>query len=159
MSTLDKIRQEKRRISERLARLGAEREKLGDQLNELEIAERALSRFVGKAVAGGKPRRGRAARTASPAGKERGARGRQQAPSVSLSDATLKAVQAHAKGVSADQVLNYLSRKFGLTVRPHHLGSALHRHRRAGRLENRNQRWYLMRSAQKRHSERSAAAG
>jgi hypothetical protein len=54
----------------------------------------------------------------------------------------LKAVQAHAKGVSADEVLKYLSRKFGLAVRPNHLGSALQRHRRAGRLENRDQRWY-----------------
>jgi hypothetical protein len=52
-------------------------------------------------------------------------------------------VQAHAKGASVEQVLKYLSRKFGLTVRPNHLGSALQHHRRAGRLENRDQRWYL----------------
>ena len=35
--------------SERLARLDAERTKLGDRLNELEIAERVLTRFGGKA--------------------------------------------------------------------------------------------------------------
>ena len=34
--------QEKKRISERLERLGAEREKLSAELNELEIAERVL---------------------------------------------------------------------------------------------------------------------
>ena len=42
MAALDEIGQEKQRISERLARLDGERTKLGDQLNELEIA--ALSR-------------------------------------------------------------------------------------------------------------------
>jgi hypothetical protein len=41
-----------------------------------------------------------------------------------------------------------LSREFGMTVRPNHLGIALQRHRRAGRLENRDQRWYLPSSAQ-----------
>ena len=39
MATLDEIGQEKQRISERLARLDGERTKLGNQLNELEIAE------------------------------------------------------------------------------------------------------------------------
>jgi hypothetical protein len=48
MATLDEIGQEKQRISERLARLDGERTKLGDQLNELEIAERIL---CGRAVA------------------------------------------------------------------------------------------------------------
>jgi hypothetical protein len=33
------------------------------------------------------------------------------------------------------------------TPAPNHLGMALHRHRRAGQLENRNQRWYLPPSA------------
>ena len=66
---------------------------------------------------------------------------------MSLSDATLKAVQAHDEGATASEVLNYLSREFGMTVRPNHLGMALQRHRRAGRLENRNQRWYLPPSA------------
>jgi hypothetical protein len=58
-------------------------------------------------------------------------------PTISLSDATLKAVQ----------VLNYLSREFGMAFRPNHLGMALQRHRRAGRLDNRDQRWRLPRSA------------
>jgi hypothetical protein len=35
-----------------------------------------------------------------------------------------------------------------MTVRPNHLGIALQRHRRAGRLENRDQRWCLPASAQ-----------
>jgi hypothetical protein len=38
MASMDEIGQEKQRISERLARLDAERIRLGDQLNELEIS-------------------------------------------------------------------------------------------------------------------------
>src|SRR5436190_22633107 len=64
MAMLDEIGQEKQRISERLARLDGERTKLGNQLNELEIAERILTRFGGTAVATEKQRKGRRARTA-----------------------------------------------------------------------------------------------
>ena len=148
MAALDEIGQEKQRISERLARLDGERTKLGDQLNELEIAERILTRFGGTAEATEKRRRGRRASTAPAAGGQRSARGRQQAPTVSMSDGILKAVQAHGDGATANAVLDYLSREFGMTVRPNHLGIALQRHRRAGRLENRDQRWYLPPSAQ-----------
>jgi len=66
---------------------------------------------------------------------------------VSLNDATLKAVQAHDEAATASEVLNYLSREFRMTVRPNHLGMALQRHRRAGRLDNRNQRWHLLTSS------------
>ena len=141
MTTL--MGQEKQRISERLERLDAEREKLSAQLNELEMAQRVLARFEGKAVTTGKRARARPAKTAPVAGEKRRARGKQQTPGVSLSDATLKAVQAHDEGATASEVLNYLSREFGMTIRPNHLGMALQRHRRAGRLDNRNQRWHL----------------
>jgi hypothetical protein len=80
-------------------------------------------------------------------GKHSAPSGGQQAPNLSLRDAALKAVQAHVEGASANEVLDYLSRKFGLTVRPNHLGSALQGLRRAGRLEKRDQRWYLPASA------------
>src|SRR5207245_1287228 len=125
---------------EALERLDAEREKLSAQPNELEIAERVLARFAGKAVTTGKRRRARPAKTGPAAGATRRARGSQQLSGASLSDATLKAVQAHNEGATASEVLNYLSREFGMTVRPNHLGMALQRHRRAGRLDNRNQR-------------------
>jgi|SRR5215471_11375460 len=143
MAILDQIGHEKQRISQRLKQLDAEHTKLGNQLDELAIAERALQRFGSKAVA--KRGKGRSARTALTAGAKRKAQNGHQTPSLSLNDAALKAVQAHAKGVSANDLLSYLSREFGLTVRPNHLGSALQRHRRAGRLENRDQRWHLSR--------------
>jgi len=145
MTTL--MEQEKQRISERLARLDAEREKLSGQLDELEIAERVLARFGGKAGTTEKRRRAPPAKSTPAAGAERKARGNQQALGMSLSDATLKAVQAHGDGATASEVLNYLSREFRMTVRPNHLGMALQRHRRAGQLENRNQRWYVLSSA------------
>ena len=74
-----------------------------------------------------------------------------------MSDAILKAVQAHEDdGATANTILDYMSREFGMTVRPNHLGIALQRHRRAGRLENRDQRWYLSPSMQGEQSGQSA---
>ena len=142
MAILDQIGHEKQRISQRLKQLDAEHTKLSNQLDELAIAERALQRFGSKSVATERREKGRPARTASTTGAKRRAQNGHQTPSLSLNDAALKAVQAHAKGVSANDLLSYLSREFGLTVRPNHLGSALQRHRRAGRLENRDQRWH-----------------
>jgi hypothetical protein len=138
--------QEKQRISERLERLTAERETLCAQLNELEVAERVLARFGGKAAKTGKRSRG-PDNTAPASSEKRGARGNGKTPGLSLSDATLRAVQAHDGGVTAGEVLQYLSRELGMTVRPNHLGMALQRHRRAGRLDNRNKRWHLTPSA------------
>jgi hypothetical protein len=143
MATLDEIEQERQRIAERLARLDAERAKLADQLNELEIAERVLSRFGQGGTTIERRRRGRPARTATPGAGERRARTAQGAPGLSMSDAALKAVEAHGEGATAAEVLSYLARQFGMTVRPNHLGIALQRHRRAGRLENRDSRWHL----------------
>jgi hypothetical protein len=145
MATLDEIGQEKQKVSERLARLDAEREKLGAQLNELEVAERVLTRF-GRVETTERRRRGRPARTAptpAPAAPRGRAAAAQPAQAVSLSDATLRAVQAYGEGATSSEVLSYLAREFGMTVRPNHLGIALQRHRRAGRLETRDSRWFL----------------
>src|SRR5260370_35638162 len=126
MTTLDEVGQAKQRISERLARLDAERTKLSDELIELETAERVLTQFGGKADTTKGSRRGQPARiTPATAGKRR-AEGDQQAPSVSLSDASLKAVRAHGEGATLSDVLNYLSRRFGVPIRPNRLGIELH---------------------------------
>ena len=45
MSTLDEITKEKQRVSEALARVDAQREKLTSQLSELEATERVLARY------------------------------------------------------------------------------------------------------------------
>lgn len=142
MSTLDDIATERQRLAERLAKIDGERAKLAEQLAELEAAERVLSRFT-KA----KPQPGRraAAESAAAAEPRRRGRGRRAAPKaarVSLGDATLRAVAAHGDGVSAEEVRKFLAEQLGLQVRPNHLGMALQRHRRAGRLEQRELRWY-----------------
>jgi hypothetical protein len=152
MATMEEIAQEKQRIAERLARLDADRARLAEQLNELEIAERVLTRFGGEGAI--RRRRGRPARLA-PAAGERRAR-KQPAHGVSLADAALKAVGLHAQGATASEILAYLTRDLGMSVRPNHLGIALQRHRRAGRLENRAQRWFLPTAEQ---NEPNAMAG
>jgi transposase len=88
-----------------------------------------------------------------PQQQRRGRGGAQPAPAsmpastLSLSEATLQAVRAHPEGVTANEILNHLSREFGLKVRPNHLGIALQRHRRGGRLETRDSRWFLPQEA------------
>jgi len=149
MSTLDDIAEERQRLAERLARVDAERAKLAEQLAELEAAERVFSRFAKPKP--GAPRRGRrprAAEGAEPAAPRRGRQGRRvrggvaAPPALSLGDAALRAVQAHGEGITAEDVRNYLAAEFGMQVRPNHLGMALQRHRRAGRLEQRGSRWW-----------------
>ena len=159
MATLDEIGQEKQRIAERLARLDSDRAKLAERLSELEIAERVLAQF-GKGEAAVPRRRGRPARTASGGTADRRQRMQraQSASGLSLSDATLQAVQAHPEGVSAGDVLSYLSQELGMSVRPNHLGIALQRHRRAGRLDNRDQLWYPPQQ-RREENQRSAAGG
>ncbi len=61
---------------------------------------------------------------------------------MSLGDATLRAVAAHGRGASAEEVRQFLADQLGMQVRPNHLGMALQRHRRAGRLEHRDLRWW-----------------
>ena len=143
MTVLDDIAREKQQVSQRLMGLDAECAKLSEQLRELDIAERALKRFGRRPDVAGKQTKERSTSPAPAVNEKRGVRGH-QTDGLSLSDASLKAVRAHRKGASANDVLDYVTHKLGMTVRPNHLGMALHRHRRAGRLEYRDQRWYFL---------------
>lgn len=158
MPTMDELGQEKQRLSERLARIDAEREKIAAQLNELEVAERVLARFGGAGETQERRRRGRPARAPEPQQQRRGRggqrtsqrasqRGGEGTSGMSLSEATLQAVGAHPEGLAPDEILAYLEREMGLKARPNHLGIALQRHRRGGRLETRDSRWFLPQSA------------
>lgn len=147
MATLDEINQEKQKLAERLARLDADRAKLAQQVEELEIAERVLSRFGAAPPPAAGRGRGRPVQPAPAAPQQRSSRPAKAVNTLSLSDATLKAVGAHGGGATAADVMNYLSRELGMSVRPNHLGIALQRHRRAGRLESRDDRWFLPQSA------------
>lgn len=144
MTTLDEIGQEKQKISEQLARLDVEREKLATQLNELEVAERVMSSFGKSERRAGRPgRRMKAAIAPATLTRKQRAKAQPNRPrQLSVSDAVLRVVTAHPEGVSAKEALEQLVRDYGLSVRPNHLGIALQRHRRAGRLEQRDHRWY-----------------
>ena len=145
MTVLDEIAQEKQQVSQGLMGLDAEWAKLSGELRELDIAERALKRFGRRPDVAGKQPKERSTSPAPAVNEKRRVRGH-QTDGLSVSDASLKAVRAHRKGASADDVLDYLTHKLRMTVRPNHLGMALHRHRRAGRLEYRDQRWYFLTS-------------
>ena len=145
MSTLDDIAQERQRLAERLSKLDSERERLVADLAELDAAERVLARFAqAPRRRRGRPRRDlpEAQKSTEPGGRRpRGATTDDDA-AMSLGDATMRAVQANEGGVSSDMVRDYLAREFGMQVRPNHLGMALQRHRRAGRLERRDELWF-----------------
>lgn len=164
MAVLDDIAAEKQRITDRLVRVDADRERLVQQLAELEAAERVLSRIApsaprrgrrgrvaeeAEAAPPGQSRRGRRARQAettggAPAprqGTGRGGRRARRKAELSLGEATLQAIEALGDKVTAEQVREYLDQHFGMQVRPNHLGMALQRHRRAGRLQEADGRW------------------
>jgi hypothetical protein len=147
MATLDEITKEKQQVSEALARVDAQREKLIDQLGELEAAERVLARYSkgagprkrASAKAPATPpkttvpaqSRGRTrTRAARPAGGKRG--------SSSLGDQVL----ALATGKTQQEITAACK-----GVRPNHVGMALARHKRAGRIEERDGRLYATQSA------------
>jgi hypothetical protein len=148
MPVLDEIAKERQRLAERLARVDAERTKLTEQLAELEAAERVLSRLTPtKTAARGRGKRAQIAETTKPAPARRGVgRGKRKAAAkqaLPLGDATLRAVETLGNDVSSEQIRGYLGKQFGMQVRPNHLGMALQRHRRAGRLIEHDGNWSM----------------
>ena len=173
MPVLDDIAAERQRLAERLARLDTDRQKLADEIAELDAAERVLSRMApggqrstrrrgrvttaedaSEAVAaprrlGRRRRSDQPSESTAPTARRRartGRRGVKRAakPELSMGDAALRAVEALGGAVSAEQVREYLGREFGMQVRPNHLGMALARHRRAGRVKEDNGRWSMV---------------
>jgi len=142
MSALDEITKEKQRVSEALARIDAQREKLTGQLGELEATERVLARYrkdtrekktasaetpttTTKAAAPAQ-RRGRSrTTTAKPAGGER--------TSSTLGDQVL----ALANGKTQQEITAACKGS-----RPNHVGAAIARYKRAGRIEERDGKLY-----------------
>jgi hypothetical protein len=141
MSTLDEITKEKQRLSEVLANIDAQREKLASQLSELEATERVLARYskgprarrtasaqTSRAANATAPARsGRRSRTATarPAGGKR--------TSPSLGDRVL----ALATGKTQQEIAAACR-----GARPNHVGVVLARHKRAGRIEERDGKLY-----------------
>jgi hypothetical protein len=145
MSTLDEIAKEKQRIGEALARADAQREKLAGQLSELEATERVLARY-GKGTQTKKPA---AAKTptstkAAPVGSRRRRRLTAERP----------AGGKRSSSRLGDQVLSLATGKTQQEIaaackgaRPNHVGAAISRHKRAGRIEERGGKLYATQSA------------
>jgi hypothetical protein len=145
MSTLDEITKEKQRVSEALARVDAQREKLTSQLSELEATERVLARYskgtrAGRAV----PAKTTATKGAAPArsgGRQRTAAEKPaggKRSSLSLNDQVL----ALATGKTQQEIATACK-----GVRPNHVGAAISRHKRAGRIQDREGKLYATQSA------------
>ena len=147
MATLDEIAKEKQRIGDALARVEAQREKLAGQLSELEATERVLARYSkgpqAKRAASGKTTTA-ATKTAAPAqsGRRRRATaakpGGRDSGSPSLGDQIL----ALATGKTQQEIAAACQ-----GVRPNHIGIAIARHKRAGRIEEREGRLYATHAA------------
>ena len=146
MATLDDITKEKQRIGEALARVDAQREKLTGQLDELEATERVVARYS----KGKQAKKTASAKTptaptkaAAPARSRERTRTRATKPasgkriSLSLGDRVL----ALATGKTQQEIAAACK-----GVRANHVGIAIARHKRAGRIEERDGKLYATHS-------------
>jgi cell wall-associated NlpC family hydrolase len=146
MATLDEITKEKQRLSEALARVDEQREKLTSQLSELEATERVLARYskgtqarktasattaTTATKAAPAPGRGRPTTTTRPAGGKRTSSGLNDQVLALATGKTQQEIAAACKG-----------------ARPNHVGAAIARHKRAGRIEARDGKLYATRSTE-----------
>jgi hypothetical protein len=138
---LDQINAEKTKISERLARLDADRAAVATRLTDLETAERVLTRVS-------KPPPGR--RTTSAATAEAKAptasRSRGRPPRAATSKSAGSKPSAPSLG---ERVLGLATGKTRQELylacpndRPNHVGIAVQRHLRAGRIQERDGKLY-----------------
>jgi type II secretory pathway component HofQ len=143
MSALDEITREKQRLSEALARVDAQRERLSSQLSELEATERVLARHT----RGSAKRKSASVQAPSPVTPARPSRRQRSAAARSpgkkrttpnLTDQVL----ALANGKSQQEIAAACK-----GARPNHVGAAIARHKRAGRLEERDGKLYATHSA------------
>jgi hypothetical protein len=146
MSTLDEITKEKQRVGEALARVDAQREKLTGQLTELEATERVLARYS-KGTQVKKTASARTPTTATKAAASPRGRGR---PGTTT---TRAAGGKRSSSNLNDQILALATGKTQKEItaackgaRPNHIGAAIARHKRAGRIEERDGKLYATHS-------------
>ena len=142
MSTLDEISKEKQRLSEVLARVDAQREKLTGELSELEATERVLTRYSKGTQARKTPSAKtpsmttKAADAARPGGRRRSTTAKSaggKRTSSTLGDQVL----ALANGKTQQEIAAACK-----GARPNHVGAVIARHKRAGRIEERDGKLY-----------------
>ena len=142
MSALQEISKEKQRLGEALTRVDAQREKLTGQLSELAATERVIARYskgtpakrtpsaktptmATKAADAAPPRGRRRAATAKPTG------GKRRSPT--LGDQVL----ALATGQTQQEIAAACK-----GARPNHVGAAISRHKRGGRIQEHDGKLY-----------------
>jgi len=151
MSTLDEIAKEKQRVTEALARIDAQRDTLSSQLSELEATERVLARYS---------QGPRARRTVSSRKTSTAARNATVSARSDRRQRTTAGKPAGGKrGVPSlgDQVLALATGKTQQEIaaackgaRPNHVGVVIARHKRAGRIEEREGKLYATQSSDQR---------
>jgi len=142
MATTDEIIKEKERLGEALARIDAQRDKLVHQLSELDAAERVLARY-GNETRGPRAASARTPTTAKKATAPARGRGRRPAATAKPADGKRSSLNL------SDRVLRLATGKTQREItaackgaRPNHVGAALSRHKRAGRIEERDGKLY-----------------
>jgi hypothetical protein len=142
MATLDEIIKEKERLGEAVARIDAQREKLVHQLSELDAAERVLARY-GNETRGARSASARTRTTAKQAAAPVRGRGRRPAATAKPADGKRSSLNL------SDRVLRLATGKTQQEItaacrgaRPNHVGATLSRHKRAGRIEERDGKLY-----------------
>ena len=138
---LDQISAEKTKVSERLARLDTDRATVATQLTDLETAERVLTR-----VSKTPPARRPASAAAAEAKAATATRGRGRPPKATTSKSAGREPSAPSLG---ERVLALATgrtrRELYLACpndRPNHIGIAVQRHLRAGRIQERDGKLY-----------------
>jgi hypothetical protein len=138
-TTLDQINVEKTKVSERLARLDADRAKIATQLIDLETAERVLTR-----VSKTPPTRRTRLASAAEANASKGTRGRGRPPRAATGKSEGREPSARSLGLG-ERVLALATGKTRQELyaacpsdRPNHVGMAVQRHIRAGRIQERD---------------------
>jgi hypothetical protein len=144
---LDQINAAKKRVSERLARLDAERATVATQLTDLETAERVLTRVSGMPPA-------RRTRSAAPAEAKAPAatRARGRPPRAATSRSAGRKPGAPSLGERILALATGRTRQELYVAcpndRPNHIGIAVQRHLRAGRIQERDGKLYATATAQ-----------
>ena len=138
---LDQISAEKTKISERLARIDADREKIATQLIDLETAERVLAR-----VSKTPPARRSPSATAAEAKASNATRSRGRPPKAATNKSTRREPSAPSLG---ERVLALVTGKTRQELyaacpsdRPNNVGMVVQRLIRAGRIQERGGKLY-----------------
>ena len=140
---LDQISAEKTKVSERLARLETERATVATRLTDLETAERVLTR-VGKTPAARKPTSAAAAGAKAPTARR--ARGRPSRAAASKSTGSKPSTPSLGERVLALATGRTRQELYMACPndRPNHVGIAVQRHLRAGRIQERDGKLYAI---------------